>query len=308
VGSQRDTAEATASRKVGRRIIEITHPDRVLFPKDRITKADLVDYYARVAEVMVPHLRDRPLSQHQFPGGIEGGSFWKKQIPDHFPEWIGRVKVDTEKGPQVQILGNDAATLAYLANQNCITPHVWLSRADHLDRPDQITFDLDPPGEDFAPVRDAALALREILDGLGLVPFAKTTGSKGLHVTAPLDRKADFEETRAFAHAVARILAEGDPDRLTMEVRKAKRRGRVFIDIGRNAYGQTAVPPYAVRARDGAPVATPLEWDEVPGLRSARTFTLRNLFRRLSRRSDPWGGMGRRARSLGRAAERLQRL
>jgi len=307
VGSQGDVAEATTRRKVGRRTIEITHPGRVVFPGDGITKVDLVDYYARVAEVMVPHLRDRPLSQHQFPGGIEGGSFWKKQIPGHFPEWIDRVEVDTEKGPQQQILGNDAATLAYLANQNCITPHVWLSRADDLDHPDQVTFDLDPPGDDFAPVREGALALKEILEDLGLVPFAKTTGSKGLHVIAPLDRQADFGETRAFAHGVARILADRDPDRLTLEVRKAKRRGRVFLDIGRNAYGQTAVPPYAVRAREGAPVATPLEWDEVPGLRSARTFTLRNLFHRLSRRGDPWRGMARRARSLRRAADRLER-
>jgi bifunctional non-homologous end joining protein LigD len=304
MGSQR--TEQTTSRKVGRRTIEITHPNRVVFPQDGITKADLVDYYARVAEVMVPHIRDRPLSQHQFPNGIEGDSFWKKQIPAHFPEWIDRVKVDTEKGPQEQILGNDAATLAYLANQNCITPHVWLSRADALDHPDQITFDLDPSGEDFSPVREGALALREILEGLGLVPFVKTTGSKGLHVTVPLDRKADFEEVRAFSRNVAGILAERQPD-LTTEVRKAKRRGRVFIDVGRNAYGQTAVPPYAVRARPGAPVAAPLEWKEVPGLASARRFTVGNVFRRLSRQGDPWQGMARRARSLRRAAERLER-
>jgi bifunctional non-homologous end joining protein LigD len=306
VGSQRDITEETRTLKVGRRTIEITHPGRVIFPKDGITKADLVEYYARVAEVMVPHIRDRPLSQHQFPAGIEGESFWKKQIPGHFPEWIDRVKVDTEKGPQEQILGNDAATLAYLANQNCITPHVWLSRADALDHPDQITFDLDPSGEDFSPVREGALALLEILEGLGLVPFTKTTGSKGLHVTAPLDRKADFEEVRAFSREVARILAERHSG-LTTEVRKAKRLGRVFIDVGRNAYGQTAVPPYAVRARDGAPVATPLLWEEVPRLRTARKFTIRNVFRRLSQHGDPWKGIGRRARSLRRAAERLQR-
>ena len=287
-------------------MIEITHPDRVVFPKDGIVKADLVEYYARVADAMVPHIRDRPLSQHQFPAGIDGGSFWKKQIPAHFPDWIDRVKVDTEKGPQEQILGNDAATLAYLANQNCITPHVWLSRADALNHPDQITFDLDPPGDDFSPVREGALALRKILQDLGLVPFVKTTGSKGLHVTTPLDRKADFDEVREFSRRVARMLAEQDAN-LTTEVRKAKREGRVFIDVGRNAYGQTAVPSYAVRARDGAPVATPLEWQEVPGLRTARRFTLRNVFRRLSQRSDPWRGMARRARSLRRAAERLER-
>jgi bifunctional non-homologous end joining protein LigD len=307
VGSQPDETEDATTVRVGRRTIVITHPDRAQFPKDGITKKGLVEYYARVAEVMVPHIRDRPLSQHQFPAGIHGERFWKKQIPGYFPEWIDRVKVDTVKGPQEQILGNDAATLAFLANQNCITPHVWLSRADALEHPDQVMFDLDPSGEDLRPVREGALLLREILEGVGLVPFVKTTGSKGLHVTAPLDRKAYFEEVREFSRQVASILAERHSG-LTTEVRKAKRLGRVFIDVGRNAYGQTAVPPYAVRARDGAPVAAPLGWDEVPTLRTARKVTLRNVFRRLSRHGDPWKGMSRRARSLRRSAGRLDRL
>jgi bifunctional non-homologous end joining protein LigD len=297
-------SERVTTHRVGRRTIEVSHPDKVLFPRDGITKDDLVGYYARVGPLMVRHVRDRPLSQHQFPGGIDAPAFWKKQISKHFPEWIGRVEVSTEKGPQQQILANEAAALAYLANQNCITPHVWLSRADALEHPDQLMFDLDPPGEDFEPVRDGALMLREILEDLGLVPFVKTTGSKGLHVTVPLDRTAHFDEVRPFAQAVAELLIDRD-ERFTSEVRKAKRRGRVFVDIGRTRYGQTAVPAYAVRARDGAPVATPLEWDEVPGLPSAREFTLSNLFRRLSRRADPWRGMARRARSLRRAAGRL---
>jgi bifunctional non-homologous end joining protein LigD len=295
-------------RRVGRRTIKITHPDKVLFPDDGIRKAELVDYYVEVAEVMVPHVRERPLSQHRFPDGIGGEAFWHKQIPKYFPPWVPRVRLQTEKGPQEQILCNEAATLAYLANQNCITPHVWLSRADRLRQPDQLIVDLDPPGDDFEPVRKGALLLKEIFEDIGLAPFVKTTGSKGLHVAVPVRRGADFEEAREFSRVLAGVLADRD-DRLTTEVRKDKRRGRVFIDVGRNAYGQTAVPPYAVRARPGAPVASPIDWEEVRDRRlSPRRYTLRNMSRRLSRDGDPWKEMGRHARSLrgpGRALRRL---
>jgi bifunctional non-homologous end joining protein LigD len=295
------------ARRIGRRSVNITHPDKVMFPRDGITKSELVDYYLEVADVMIPHVRDRPMSQHRWPDGIGGQDFWHKQVPGYFPEWIDRVEVHTEKGPQQQVLCNEPATLAYLAHQNCITPHVWTARADDLEHPDQVIFDLDPPGDDFRPVREGALLLREVLEDLGLVPFVKTTGSKGLHVVAPLDRSAHYEEVRSFSHRLAVDLAERD-ERLTIEVRKAKRQGRVFLDVGRNAYGQTAVPPYAVRALDGAPVATPLEWDEVSDRKlTPRRFTLRNLRRRLSARGDPWKGMGRRRRGLARASRRLER-
>jgi bifunctional non-homologous end joining protein LigD len=297
-------------RRVGRRIIKVSHPDKIMFPDDGITKAELVDYYVEVAPVMVPHVRDRPLTQQRFPDGIDGGTFWHKQIPGYFPAWVPRVRVPTEKGPQEQILCNEAATLAYLANQNCVTPHVWLARADRLRQPDEIIVDLDPPGDDFEPVRRGALLTKGILEDIGLVPFVKTTGSKGLHVAAPIRRGTDFEEVREFSRSLAAVLAARD-ERLTTEVRKDKRRGRVFIDVGRNAYGQTAVPPYAVRARPGAPVATPLDWEEVRDRRlSPRRYTVGNLGRRLSRDGDPWKGMARRARSLRgpvRALERLDR-
>jgi bifunctional non-homologous end joining protein LigD len=294
-------------RRIGRRTVEITHPDKVLFPRDGITKSDLVDHYLEVADAMLPHVRDRPMSQHRWPDGIGGQAFWHKQVPGYFPEWIPRGEVETEKGPQQQVLCNERATLAYLANQNCITPHVWTARADDLEHPDQVIVDLDPPGNDFEPVRRAALLLKDLLADLGLVPFVKTTGSKGLHVVAPLDRTAHYEEVRDFSRRLAVELAERD-DHLTIEVRKDKRRGRVFIDVGRNAYGQTAVPPYAVRALDGAPVATPLEWEEVTDRKlTPRRFTLRNLGRRLSAGGDPWKGMARRRRGLARAVRRLER-
>ena len=295
-------------RRVGRRALEISHPDKVLFPGDGITKADLVEHYVRVAEVMVPHIRNRPLTQHRFPGGIDGYGFWHKQIPEYFPDWIPRVRVRTEKGPQEQILCNDAPTLAYLANQNCITPHVWLSRAPEVDRPDELVIDLDPPGDDFEPVRRGALLARDLLDDIGLVPFVKTTGSKGLHVVAPLRRDTTFDQLREFARGLAVVLAEED-EHLTTEVRKKQRHGRVFVDVGRNAWGQTAVPPYAVRARAGAPVATPLHWEEVEDRRlGPRSHTFRTLPDRLDRVGDPWSGMGRRARSLAGAARSLDRM
>jgi bifunctional non-homologous end joining protein LigD len=284
---------------VAGRTIQVSHPDKVMFPDDGVTKRDLVEYYARVANVMLPHVRDRPLTQHQFPGGLGGGGFWRKQIAGHFPDWIERVKVKTHEGTQEQILANEPAVLAYLANQNCITPHVWTARADDLHRPDQVIFDLDPEGdEDFAAVKAGARMLRGILEDLGLTAFVKTTGSKGLHVVAPLRRSADYEQVLAFARRVSERLVEEDPERFTPEVRKAKRHGRIFVDVLRNRYAQTAVPPYAVRARPGAPVATPIEWDELRSLRDARRFTLRNLFRRLARREDPWATMARKARAL----------
>jgi bifunctional non-homologous end joining protein LigD len=288
--------------QIGSRTIEVSHPEKVMFPDDGITKADLVGYYARVAEVMLPHVRDRPLTQHQFPGGIGGGGgFWRKQIADHFPDWIGRVDVGTHEGTQQQILATEPAALPYLANQNCVTPHVWTARADDLGRPDQVIFDLDPEGdEDFPAVKAGARALRRILEEVGLTAFVKTTGSKGLHVVAPLRRTAGYDRVLEFARRVGERLEESDPARFTHEFRKAKRDGRIFVDVLRNRYAQTAVPPYAVRARAGAPVATPLEWDELGSLPNARRYTLRNLFRRLARRPDPWAGMPRRARALPR--------
>jgi bifunctional non-homologous end joining protein LigD len=294
--------------QAGGRRVRITHADKVLFPGDGITKADVADYYVRVAEVMVPHVRDRPLTQHRWPDGLGGEDFWHKQIPKYFPEWIERVEVETNRGPQQQVLANDPAVLAYLANQNCITPHTWMSRRDRLNEPDLIVFDLDPATErDFGAVRAAARLVREILTDLGLVPFVKTTGSKGLHVTVPIRPERDFESVHGFTAALAGVLVAEDPGRLTTEFYKRKREGRIFVDIHRNAYAQTAVPPYAVRARAGAPVATPIEWDELGRVTPSR-FTIRNLDRRLKQRGDPWAGMHRRARSLGRAEGRLRKL
>jgi bifunctional non-homologous end joining protein LigD len=292
--------------QAGGRRIRISHPAKILFPDQGITKRELVDYYVRVAEIMLPHVRDRPLSQHRWPEGIGGQDFWHKQAPGFFPDWIPRVEIATNKGPQQQVVANHPATLAYLANQNCITPHVWLSTRRRLHRPDLIVIDLDPESErDFATVRAGARILRGILEDLGLVPFVKTTGSKGLHVTVPIQPRSDFTAVHGVADRVADLLVEEDPGRFTTEFYKKKRKGRVFVDVGRNAYGQTAVPPYAVRARPGAAVATPITWDELSRATPDR-FTIRNLFRRLGRRPDPWEDLPRHARPLSGASSRLR--
>jgi len=296
-------------RTFGSLVVETSHEDKLYFPGDGLTKGDLLDYYAGVAEVMLPHLEGRPVTMHRFPDGIDGESFYHKEAPDYFPDWIERVTVKKEGGTVHHILVEKAAALVYIANQGCIVPHVWLSRKDRLHHPDQLIFDLDPPDGDFAAVREAARELRELLEDLGLAVFVKTTGSRGLHVLAPLDRSADFDAVRAFARDAARVLAARHPDRLTTEVRKEKREGRLFLDTARNAYAQTAVAPYAVRALPGAPVAAPLDWEGLgDSSLDARRYTLRNIRRRLGQREDPWKGLMRHAHSLTRPREKLDRL
>jgi bifunctional non-homologous end joining protein LigD len=301
--------KSNATARFGRYTVELTKLDKVLFPDARITKGEIIDYYREVADRMLPYLQDRPVSMQRFPDGIGGEGFYQKEIPDYFPDWIDRVTVAKAGGKVTHVVCQNAATLVYLANQACITPHVWLSRRDRLDHPDRMIFDLDPPGDDFASVRGAARTLRELLDGLGLTAYAMTTGGRGLHVVVPLDRSADFNEARGFARDAADLVARRDPERLTTETRKDKRKGRLFVDYLRNAYAQTGVPPYSVRARKGAPVAVPLAWKELGDAKlRGNAYDVRNALRRLSRVDDPWKGMTRRARSLGSPRKKLDRL
>jgi bifunctional non-homologous end joining protein LigD len=290
--------------------VEISSPDKVLFPGDGITKADLASYYERVAEWMLPHVRDRPLSLQVFPGGIEDKGFFQKNVPKHYPDWIGRVEVAKEGGTVVHAVASDPDTFLYLAGQNTITPHIWLSRADRVHQPDRMVVDLDPPeGTGFGDVRRAARQAGDLLREIGLEPFAQVTGSKGIHVWTPLRRGEDFEEVKDFSNQFAVVLAARHPDELTTEFRKAKRAGRILVDVLRNRYAQTAVPPYAVRPRRGAPVATPIEWDELSDskLRPDR-WTLRNVLRRLGSKGDPWADIGSSARGLSEPRKRLEAL
>lgn len=290
--------------------VKLSSLDKVYYPDEGITKGDVVDYYHRVAPTMLPHLRDRPLSMQRFPDGIAAPGFYQKEVPDYFPDWIRRVPVlvEEEGQEQPQVVCDDAATLVYLANQGCITPHLWLSRAGSLRNPDKLIFDLDPPGGDFQVVREAALALRELLTGLDLPAFLMTTGSKGLHVALPLDGRATFDDTRDLARDIAGLLAAREPKRYTLELRKDAREGRLFLDYLRNAYAATSVAPYALRARPGAPVATPLDWDELDDARlHAGTYTIKNIFRRLEER-DPWHDFFQEPCALGEARRRLERM
>jgi bifunctional non-homologous end joining protein LigD len=286
--------------------VEVSRPDKVLFPDAGVTKADLAAYYERVAEWMLPHLEGRPLNLQRFPDGVHRQGFLSQQIPDHFPDWVDRVTVPKEDGSVTHAMASDADTLVYLADQAVITPHAWLSRADDIGRPDRLVFDLDPSIEDFAAVRTAALTIARLLRGLELTPYAMSTGSRGIHVVIPLERRQGFDEVRGFARRVADVAARSEPDLLTTEQRKAKRGDRILIDVMRNGFAQTAVPPYAVRAKPDAPVAAPLSWDELSSGRfHPRRFTVRNVFRRLARKTDPWADMRDRAQALAAASERL---
>ncbi|MEV4784189.1 non-homologous end-joining DNA ligase [Streptomyces tuirus] len=303
--------DATRRVRAGRRTVEVHRPDKVLFPgggdAKEYTKADLVDYYRAVAPFMLPHLRGRPLMLERHPDGIDGPTFMQKNTPDHYPEWIERVEVAKEGGTVRHTVCNDTATLLYLADQATITLHRWLSRADRLHHPDRLVFDLDPPGDDFEAVREAARLLGELLDELELPSALMTTGSRGLHVIVPLGGRHDFDEVRAFARDVADTLAGAHPDRLTTAARKKERGERLYLDIQRNAYAQTAVAPYTVRPRPGAPVATPIGWDRLddPELH-ARRWTIADAVEQA--RTNPWSGLLSRGRVLGPARRRLNAL
>jgi bifunctional non-homologous end joining protein LigD len=286
-----------SSVRVGGRTVRVSHPDKVLFPESGITKGEIVDYYRRVAPVMLPYLRGRPLMLQRLPEGLSGPVFIQKQVSAYFPAWIHRTTVAKEGGRVTHAVCDDGATLVYIANQGCLTPHVWLSRADDPDRPDRMIVDLDPSTDDVEDVRLAARLAREILSEAGLEPYLMATGSRGFHIVVPLRRSEGFDGVRAVARGLADALARREPAKLTTAARKKDRGGRVYLDVLRNAYAQTAVPPYAVRARPGAPVAVPLGWDELDSAKPDG-WTIRTVPDRLDRAPDPWRGFARRARSL----------
>jgi bifunctional non-homologous end joining protein LigD len=306
--------DSAATVTAGGITVELSRAGKVLFPGDGITKGDLVDYYLTVAGRMLPYLRDRPLALARYPDGIDGQRIFAKNVSEYFPDWVQRQEVEKQGGAVCHAVADKPATLAYLANQGCVEFHIFTSRAGSLHRPDQVVVDLDPP--DASGFRDAcecAVLLRELLeDELGLTCFVKTTGGKGLHVHVPLAAESDFDEVRRFSQELARVLAGRRPELLTTEQRRDKRGGLVYADVMRNAYAQTVVAPYTVRARPGAAVATPLHWEEVcdRALEPGR-FTLRTIRDRLagtSGKNDPWSGLARRRYALSTAATRLAKL
>jgi bifunctional non-homologous end joining protein LigD len=294
------------SIEAGARNVKISRPDKPLFPGG-ITKLDLARHYEHVAPAMLPHVVDRPLTLERYPDGIEGERIMQQRAGKYFPAWIARTVVAKKGGSVEHVRATDAASLVYLAGQACITLHAWLSRRDRLDRPDRVILDLDPSVEDPAAIRRAARLIGELLRELGLTPWAMATGSRGYHVVVPLQRRLGFDEVRAFAREVGAVAARREPDLFTIEQRKDKRGGRVLIDVMRNGYAQTAVAPYTVRARPGAPVATPLNWDELSDARTrADRWTIKTIARRLDRDGDPWREIGARPATLTRARERLR--
>jgi bifunctional non-homologous end joining protein LigD len=290
----------TETLRVGRHAVEITHPDKALFTQPTITKLDLARHYERVAGAMLPHVRGRPLALQAYPQGIEGSGFYLKSIPRHFPDWISTVTVPKKGGSLTQVVAENAATLVYLAGQNVITPHIWLSRADEPLKPDRLILDFDPsPGIGFAAVRTAARQAGATLRDAGLVPYAMLTGSRGVHVVCPLRRASSFGEVHGYARALAEVMVAEDPKHLTLEWRRADRGARIYLDVNRINYAQHGVAPYAVRAKARGPVAMPIEWDELsdPKLKPDR-WTVRNAADRLESDGDAWRGIGRSARRL----------
>jgi len=287
----------------------ITHPDKVLFPEDGITKGELARYYEAIAPVMLPHLTGRPLTMERYPNGIGQKGFWQKDVSRGFPGWLQRVEVPKKDGVVHYPIVTDLQSLLWVTNQNTITQHVWTSRAPKLDYPDLCVFDLDPPSDDPPAVRAGAIELRGLLEELGLTSWIKTTGSKGFHIIVPLDRRTPVESVAGFAHAVGSLLVSRSPDRFTQEFSKADRKGRIYMDTGRNGYSATFAAAYTVRARRGAPVSAPCTWQEVErGDVDPGTFTARTMSARLEAVGDVWSDLRRRAQSLARPIERLKKF
>ena len=285
----------------------ITHPDKVLFPDDGITKGELASYYEMIAPSMLPHIRGRPVTMERYHRGIGQPGFFQKDVSKGFPEWLERVEVPKKGGTVHHPLVSDTRSLLWLVNQNSITPHVWTSRTPNLYQPDICVFDLDPSEDQPEVLRATALALRDLLHDLGLASWVKTSGSKGFHIVVPLDGTGGFGEVSRFAHAAGTLLVRRDPEHLTQEFSKADRGGRILIDTGRNAYSATFAAAYAVRAKPGAPVSAPCTWDELErGQIAPRTFSLRTMAGRIAGLGDLWRDMRGRGQSLQRPMEQLR--
>jgi bifunctional non-homologous end joining protein LigD len=287
----------------------ITHPEKVLFPDDGITKGELAAYYEAIAPVMLPHLRGRPVTMERYPAGIESQGFWQKDVSKGFPDWLERVEVPKKDGVVHHPVITDVQSLLWTANQNTITHHVWSSRVPDLKHPDVCVFDLDPSIDDVDSVRRAAIALRDLLADLTLPSWIKTTGSKGFHIVVPLDGKTPIGQVARFADAVGKVFVSLAPDALTQEFNKVDRGGRIYVDTGRNGTHSTFAAAYTVRARRGAPVSAPCAWEEVErGDVGPATFTVRNILERVKRIGDVWGDLGRQGASLKRPIELVARM
>jgi bifunctional non-homologous end joining protein LigD len=287
----------------------ISHPEKVLFPADGITKSDLAAYYEAMAPFALPHVRGRPVTMERYPAGIDKQGFWQKDVSKGMPDWLKRVEVPKKDGVVHYPVITDVRSIMWMANQNAVTQHVWTSRLPRLNYPDLCLFDLDPIAQDPPAVRAAALDLRNLLEELGLPSWVKTSGSKGFHIVTPLNGKAGMDTVSEFASLVGAVFVRRAPERLTLEFKKVDRRGRIYVDTGRNGFSATFAAAYTVRAKPGAPVSAPCTWQEVErGEVEPQTFTLRNVPARVAAIGDLWAEMLRKERSLTRPIEKLRRM
>jgi len=308
--------------RFGAREVVVTHPDRILFPADAITKGDLVHYYRDVADWILPYVANRPLTLQRWPEGIEGFSFFEKKAPKGLPDWIATTMQPRADGAgdMAYPMANDAASLAWFANLASITFHVWASRVGSIQKPDYLLFDLDP-SEDCAvrTLADVALHVRDELAGVGLTTFVKTTGGKGLHVVAPLGPHYSYDDARAMNEVVARRIEGLLPEAVTLERAKAKRgRAGVYFDWAQLGLGKTVAPPFTVRARPGAPVSMPIVWSEVEKLSKSHSkrptpeifaeWNLKNVPALLAEGGDPWKGAFAHGQRLEPALDKARTL
>jgi len=303
--------EEKEKMKFGKYTVEVSNRDKVFFPKSKYTKGDLIDYYEKISDIMIPHMKDRPISMLRFPDGINNKQFYQKDTPDYFPDWIEVKHVKKQEGGTTNyVICNNTATLVYLANQACITPHIWLSKKDKLDYPDRMIFDLDPSDDDFSKVKSVSEKLKKLLKkDLDLPVYLMTTGSRGLHVVVPLERSSNFDEVREFAQTIAKYLETENPEEITTATQINKRGNKLYIDTARNGFGQTSVTPYAIRPLEGAPVATPIDWEELGNSSlTSQTYNLKNIFLRLGQKSDPWKDINKHSVSITPARKKLDEI
>jgi len=291
--------------------VRLTHPDRVLFPDDGITKGELFEYYDAVAPVLVPHLRDRPFTMKRYRDGAAGEGFFQKQAPKGMPSWIRTRQFRTfrrEGGSRLVDfpLVNSREAVLWMVQMHCIDMNAWYSRIDRPDRPDFVVFDLDPPDDGFALAVRVAHLVREALEELGLRSYVKTSGADGIHVLVPIIRRSTFEETYEFAERVSRTIEERHPGLATTEWLKRKRSG-VLVDHRQNGWGKTIASVYSVRPRRGAPVSTPLEWEELTEDVTPRQFGMREVLARVERDGDLYEPVLRGGQALGPALRKIRR-
>jgi bifunctional non-homologous end joining protein LigD len=304
-----DVKEAT--REVDGRTLKFTNLKKVFYPDEGYTKRDVINYYDAVSALILPHLKDRPLSLKRYPNGIKDEFFFQKHVPESFAPWLRTELIDSDhnEAPINYVFAQDRASLLYLANLGCIDQNPWMSRLGSLDNPDFILIDLDPQDCPYDMIVEAALLVKQMLDEIGLEGYPKTTGGRGMHVYVPVETDYSYEQTRTFAEVIARIVVRRKPELFTTPRSVAKReRNRVYFDWVQNAKSKTIAAPYVLRAYPGAPVATPLEWDEVRNGLDPRQFNIANARERFRKKGDLFAGVLKRPQKMEKALGKLEKL